>query len=433
MPNTKPKDQPTLYKSGNEYVQTSAALELVDRPAPGVYTLDVEENSIKLVRNTEYHYTPPDTLYGDVREKSDMVINRWVHNKKNTGVILSGDQGTGKTLTSRLIIKDAVEVHGAVVIEMIQPLIKKEVFEFINKLSCPLVIFVDEFEKKYKWNLQEQLLGYMDGGSLEGVLWLLTVNNMREVQSHMLHRPSRVYYHYQFQDVSMDAVKCMIDDLFDVVAYKKHNNLKTSAAAIKKEVAQTISTFSIRTYDTILAFINDINRTMNTPEKVLTYLNVVLHERSKSIPPIYYRLYIENADKTKEDVTKSYDTDEIDSFVGVWDIFGDGSSGGRRPMNEYTKISLCPFNSALPAERGFAFSKKTWIPDDTNFDILKYKIGETPAKSPVILEFSKVPYPPLPPEEKAEPAIQPKVEDPFAGIPPLKRPRSPLTDFGMMN
>lgn len=386
-PKEKDKLPPILYKNGKEYTQAPSTSEVVDRPSPGVYTLKVVEGLVKLIRDPKYTYSFPSVIYGSAIKNGDMIIRRWVNNPKNTGALLSGHQGTGKSLTSQYVIGKAIEL-GAVVIVVTEPLVSKEAFDFIQGLQCPVVIFIDEFEKKYKVKEQEDILGYLDGGSLEGVLWLLTANSLNRVQDHYLHRPSRIYFHFRHDNVDLDTVKSIVNDKLDLVSFKKHHK-DVKLADFKKDIVKAVSMFSIRTFDAILAFIGEINTSGNGPFDILKYMNIERHQRSKEANTVYYRIFTVGEDEVEDDVTSEYNKDGISRFTRWYDVFDEGNG---YPVNDDCRVMVTTNNQSLPNVQDFQISKDTFVYTE-NLDIQKYLLGETLSGKKTYLEFSKKPYP----------------------------------------
>lgn len=384
-----------LYRNGDEYTQAAASSEVVPRPEPGFYNLAVDENGIRLIADSKFNYTFPKKIYGNVAEDGDNILRTWSNRVKNTGVILSGPQGTGKSLTAQYVISKAIKDFKAVVIEFSKPILDKRAFKFIQNLDCPVVIFIDEFEKKYNREAQEENLGYMDGSSLEGVLWILTVNVRGRVCDYYTHRPSRVYFHFKFDNVDMETVSRIVDEKFDVKGYISKQKEKMSnddITELKKDIVKSISTFTIRTFDTILSFIDEINTTGYRPEKVLKYLNIEIHQRNRELARTYFRFIAVGLDKKEEDVTSEYDYRSIQRFLRFNDVFGDSTSGNKTKPNDFTEIPLRPMNKAYPEVLDFKMDKETNV-DVDDYDMLKFTVGKTTSGKDVFIEFSKKPFP----------------------------------------
>lgn len=384
--------QAILYRHGNEYTQAAASSEVVDRPEAGVYSLNIGDAGIQLVKEENYSYTFPKELYGNVIENGDNVLRTWTNRSKNTGVLLSGAQGTGKSLTAQYIINKAINDMGAVVIDFHKPILEKAAFNFIQNLRCPVIIFIDEFEKKYNMEDQEKNLSYMDGSSLEGVLWLLTVNRRNAVGDYYLHRPSRVYFHFKFDNVDMETIEKIVDEKFDVNLYIKRQGGKVSKEdliEVKKELVKSISTFSIRTFDTILSFISEVNATGNSPSKILSYLNISIHQRNKDAVKTCFRIFSVGLDDQIDDITKEYQTNRIFRFLRFNDVFGDGKG---QKADDWTEIPIVTNNKVYPSIPDFKMDSDTFV-ETENYDILKFRVGETVSGKPVFIEFSKKPFP----------------------------------------
>lgn len=377
-----------LYRNGNEYTQAPSSSEQVDRPTPGVYNLKVTEEGIKLIKEEKYNYTFPKKIYGNIEQLGNAILRKALNTKKNTGVLLIGPQGTGKSLQAQYLIHKAILQHQAVVIDVHDPILTKEAVRFIQNLDCFVVMFIDEFEKKYNSEAQEKNLSIMDGSALEGVLWILTANYRNRIGEHYIHRPTRVYFHIRYDNVDMDIVEQIVAER---LLYKE----------LEKDTTRAISTFLIRTYDTILSFIDEINANEGkvTPADVLKYLNIEQHQRNKASKKAYYRFIMIGADKQEEDITSEYENRPMSRFLRFNDVFGDMAGWD---VDEFTEVPVIAKDKSLPSVPDFKMDATTYV-EIEDYTKLRFKVGETPAGKTVYLEFSKSPYPPVEPKkEKTE-------------------------------
>lgn len=375
----------SFNRNGDELTIAPRSSDVVENPSSGVWEFKIEENQpIRLIKDNEFKYTFPKKMYGDVELLGDLILQRWINRVNNTGVMLSGPQGVGKSMMSQYIVNKAIKDMDAVVIKFTTAITRKDVFDFIASIKVPVIIDIDEFEKIYGWEEQMKILTYMSGGSLQGVLWLLTVNEVRRVGNYFFHRPDRIYFHIKYKNVSMDTVETIIDERLKVKKFRQ-------------DTLRAIATFSIRTYDTILSFIDEINLSKKSPEKVMSYLNIEKSEQTKGgKPKYYYRIYAEIVDGEEEVITNEYDTKALDRWCKVYDIFGEG---GGLEVQRFTEVPILTRSKLYPSNPEFKLDADSYVETD-NFRIQKYKIGESLTGKPVFLEFGKDPYPEPPPLEK---------------------------------
>ena len=113
-------------------------------------------------------------------------------------------KGTGKSLLAKQICSMA----GLPVI-MIQHAYGGSGFlSFLSKISQPVIIFLDEFEKVYKENEQQNmLLSILDGTFNSKFLFLLTINEVGRMNHYMMNRPSRIHYHQNYTGMTMEMIR----------------------------------------------------------------------------------------------------------------------------------------------------------------------------------------------------------------------------------
>lgn len=210
-------------------------------------------------------------IYSKSQSIADHIVESYKKNDpaKNMGVLLSGERGLGKTLTSRLVIEQLIKDHPIIMCSMYTP----DLADFLSRIKNA-VILMDEFEKFMGGNIQgndaedeqtkqETILSVLDGntGSL-GNLYLLTVNNVYKLDDNLKSRPGRIRYHYKYTSEAADVVRnYCLDNL---------NNKD-----LTEEVVKTLGMAKYVSMDIISSFVKELNDFPNTtPSEVLQYLNI---------------------------------------------------------------------------------------------------------------------------------------------------------------
>lgn len=172
----------------------------------GTYTVQFNPMAGGFFLSRTEDLTLPEKVYGSTLPRADMILNTFLDRKnKTTGALLSGLKGSGKTLLSKAICSKALTIDVPVLI--LQQAFGGPQFEdWLNTITQPVIIFIDEFEKKYDDDeKQNQLLSILDGTGRGSKLWLAT-SNSADVSTYLLNRPSRFFYHIPFKKMEEDLL-----------------------------------------------------------------------------------------------------------------------------------------------------------------------------------------------------------------------------------
>lgn len=234
--------------------------------APKVNTLDKLPKGTYYVRYDQFKgfylemvddFVLPNKIYGDTS-----IIKRWLkgynNTNKNTGIVLSGIKGSGKTLLSKKLAIDS----GLPVIIIDKPFDSSDFVSFItNPEFGNVCIFIDEFEKVYnRESNTTPLLSILDGAFNTHNLFVFTCNEMC-TNEYLNNRPSRIKYRSHFESLDSAIVDEVIDDL---LINKQHSE------SIKKVLEQ----IGITTFDLLITLIKEVDLFNESAVEVVRYLNV---------------------------------------------------------------------------------------------------------------------------------------------------------------
>ncbi|MGL5566843.1 MAG: AAA family ATPase, partial [Plesiomonas sp.] len=151
--------------------------------------------------------TMPEKVYGNTQPRTDMIIKTFLDREgSNTGVLLSGNKGSGKTLLSKSVCAKIL-AEGMPILIMDTPFGGSDFNQFMNTITQRCVILIDEFEKKYKGDdAQNMLLSLLDGTGVNNKLYLLT-SNSSQVSEFLISRPSRIFYHWNFGKMEVEVLE----------------------------------------------------------------------------------------------------------------------------------------------------------------------------------------------------------------------------------
>lgn len=236
----------------------------------GIYKLSFSKFTGSFLEKTSLKLTHG-KIYGNSEDIAKHIVESYKLNTadKNLGVLLSGDRGLGKTLTTRLVIEKLVNEKPVIVVSEYTPDLPDF---FTNVKNC--VILMDEFEKFMGGNAnggdndndqtkQETLLSILDGNTgCSGNLFLLTVNNTYKLDENLLSRPGRIRYHYKYTSETANVVR----------GYCEDNLLRKE---ITEEVVKTLGGSKYVSMDIISSFVDELNKfPQSKPEDVIKYFNI---------------------------------------------------------------------------------------------------------------------------------------------------------------
>lgn len=219
------KNTKFIYSNTDVYLQTFDESCVSDRLKSAVYQMKYNKFVGFYLTLVSERFTVPEVIYGSMLARVNKVAMTYEQRPSSTGVLLSGDKGSGKTMMASLICNRLIE-SGVPVILINEPFAGTDFIEFLNDVG-EAVLFFDEFGKTYSdknteqnknspqvsrselssnTSLQNDLLSLFDGSHSSKRLILMTENDTRSVNSFMINRPGRIYYHFKYHKLDEDMV-----------------------------------------------------------------------------------------------------------------------------------------------------------------------------------------------------------------------------------
>lgn len=249
-----------FLKSGNTFkVSTKAALDLHETLPVGTYTVGFDKMAGCFFLEQIENFELKGKIYGNATRNADRILRTFLDRTASTGVMLTGEKGSGKTLLTKQIAINASE-KGIPTIVINQPWCGEGFNAFMQMIDQPTIVIFDEFEKVYDRDDQEKMLTLLDGVYPSKKLFMLTCNDKWRVDAHMRNRPGRIFYMIDFKGLDQEFI---IEYCNDNLKAKEHINKICSIASL----------FSEFNFDMLKAMVEEMNRYGETPTEVLKLLN----------------------------------------------------------------------------------------------------------------------------------------------------------------
>jgi len=201
----------------------------------------------------------PKKLYGDSIRHTFRIINTFFARSAQTGVMLNGEKGSGKTMLAKNIATELAK-QGVPTIVINRDWTGDGFFKLLQDIDQPCVILFDEFEKVYASDKQEEILTLLDGVFGSKKLYMFTVNDKWRVNQHMRNRPGRIYYMLDFKGLGAEFI----------VEYCEDNLTEQKYIDQIVSIARLFGEFN---FDMLKALVEEMNRYNESPSDALAMLN----------------------------------------------------------------------------------------------------------------------------------------------------------------
>lgn len=228
---------------------------------PALYQLDFNPMAGGFYLKPAEQQAVPERVYGATKERVNRYVTTFLSRDTTTGVLLSGDKGSGKSMEMRAL--------AATMVAMKMPVIyvgfaaSGDAFnEFLQHIKQPCMVAIDEFEKVYnEMEKQNELLSLLDGVTSTKKLFALTVNDRYKVNEHMRNRPGRLFYNVEFRGVGEDVIR--------QYAGEQLQNKEHLDSLIR--VSHTLDSFN---FDMLKSLVEEMNRFHEDATSAVRYMNI---------------------------------------------------------------------------------------------------------------------------------------------------------------
>ena len=260
---------------------------LVEKLKPAIYYIKSSPMIEFYLEKEQDKFTTPPRLFGSVKRRIEKIKTTFDNRDSNTGLLLTGDKGAGKTMLAEVLCNEMLSVGIPIIIIINDRYTGSNFTSFIDSLGV-ITLFFDEFGKLYptrqkdtdeKNNSQESLLSLLDGVNRQKRLVIMTENSEQDINTFIKARPGRVYYHFKYRKLDEENIK---DDVIELIL----------------DASRKMEEFS---FDTLKAIVEEYQRfgTNENFEELLTDLNIE-YDKDKKIRLKVVRLLEKATDETLE-------------------------------------------------------------------------------------------------------------------------------------
>lgn len=211
-------------------------------------------------------FNMPEKVYNSEKDTKfrELVLKRFNNSKSQaTGILLSGEKGTGKTIQAKLIAKES----GLPIINIPSQIERKALINFFKSFNTPVCVIFDEFDKYFETS---DLLSLLDGiNKTTKMLVLFTCNDLKKVSEYLKDRCSRIRYIRKFTSKDNESF------LPEIITELGLTNHKDELIKFCNE------NIMYPTIDNIKAFLTEYKEYLTDNEnislsEVIEYLNITL-------------------------------------------------------------------------------------------------------------------------------------------------------------
>ena len=169
-------------------------------------------------------------IYGVHMEKCQKVLKSFEIFERNLGVILSGAKGIGKSLFAKMLSAEAIKAgYPLLIVNCYIP----GIADYLTSIQQEVVVLFDEFDKTFHVpkerdsmsDPQSEMLTLFDGLSQGKKLFVVTCNELNNLNNYLVNRPGRFHYHFRFEYPTNEEITEYLQDKIPESTYGEINKV----------------------------------------------------------------------------------------------------------------------------------------------------------------------------------------------------------------
>lgn len=271
---------------------------ILDKLPPQVYSVSFHPMLGFSLNILKSRLEIPSKIYGKTALKTEKCLKSYRKRPQSTGILLTGDKGTGKTLQMAHLANAVIDRLELPVIMVTEPHSGADFTTFIESLGEICLIF-DEFGKMYKAGAhardmdqeapqQNTLLSLMDGVDKTKRMIILTENSLYNINDYMINRPSRIYYHFQYKKLPEDSITeyCIDKEVGDAIT-NEILEISRRSKLFSFDMLQSIVEEYLRFESPIKEIVADLNIDISEDTIMIKQVLKIIDKETNTEVPVY--------------------------------------------------------------------------------------------------------------------------------------------------